>query len=149
MISTCLPARRGGGGGSAPCRQNPTESSIVPFLWGECDLGLVPESTPAAGHGSPSRTESPLVSLPSCSSNNMVVINSVADPDPYLFLDLPDPDPHAFRPPRSGSITTRYGPNSGSFQYQAKIEKKPWLLRYRVLFCESFMSFYLWKMMWR
>ncbi len=43
--------------------------------------------------------------------------NSVPDQDPG-----PDPlDPKPFGPPRSGSVSQRYGSRSGSFHHQAKI----------------------------
>jgi hypothetical protein len=67
-------------------------------------------------------------------------ITSVADPDP--------PDPHVFGPPGSGSISQRYGSESGFrsglFCHHAKTVTKTlisinlWL----------FFTFYLWKMMY-
>jgi hypothetical protein len=41
-----------------------------------------------------------------------------------------------------GSVSTRYG--SGSFYHRPKIVRKPWFL----LFCDFFMTFYLWKIMY-
>jgi hypothetical protein len=35
-----------------------------------------------------------------------------------------DPDPHVFGPPGSGSISQRYGSESGSFYHYAKIVRK-------------------------
>jgi hypothetical protein len=61
---------------------------------------------------------------------------------------IADPDPCVFGPPGSGSgsINQRYGSGSGSFYQQAKIVRK--ILITTVLFCDFFLIFYLWKMMW-
>ncbi len=55
---------------------------------------------------------------------------SVAYPDPNPDPD--PPDPHVFGPPVSGS-----------FYHHAKLVRKTWFL----LFCDFFLTFYLWKMM--
>jgi hypothetical protein len=55
-----------------------------------------------------------------CEVSNLMFSTSVWDPAPN-----PDPDPpdqHVFGPPRSGSISQRYG--SGSFYQQAKKVRK-------------------------
>ncbi len=72
---------------------------------------------------------------------------SVADPDPNPDPDLPDP--HVFGPPGSGSwsISHKYGSGScswsGSFDHEVKIVRKTLIL----LFCDFFLTFYLWKML--
>ncbi len=43
--------------------------------------------------------------------------SSVVDPD----LELDPQDPHVFGPPRSGSISQRYGSGSGSFPFLIKV----------------------------
>jgi hypothetical protein len=54
---------------------------------------------------------------------SIFVSTSFVDPDPNL-----DPsDPYVFGPPRSGSISQRYGYGSGSFYHQTKIVRKPLL----------------------
>jgi hypothetical protein len=37
-----------------------------------------------------------------------------------IFLSVVDPDAYVFGPPRSGSVSQRYGSGSGSFYHQAK-----------------------------
>ncbi len=64
----------------------------------------------------------------------------------YPNPNLNPADPHVFGPPGSGSgsISQRYGSGSGSgsFYHWAKIVRNPWFL----LFCDFFLTFYLWKM---
>jgi hypothetical protein len=43
-------------------------------------------------------------------------------------ISVADPDPHVFGPPGSGSISQRYGSESGSFYHQAKIVRKTMIL---------------------
>jgi hypothetical protein len=62
---------------------------------------------------------------------------SVADPNP-------DPDPPVFGPPGSGSISQRYGSGVGACYHQAKILRKT-LISGFLLFCDFFLTFYLWK----
>jgi hypothetical protein len=54
-------------------------------------------------------------------ASSLLVLSSVADPDPNLHPD--PPDSHVFGPPgsRSGYISQRYGSGSGSFYHEAKI----------------------------
>ncbi len=61
----------------------------------------------------------------------------------YLKIQCcgPAPHPYVFGPTGTGFVSQRYG--SPSFYHQAKIVRKPWFL----LFCDFFMTFYLWKMM--
>ncbi len=63
--------------------------------------------------------------------------SGVADPDPEPS------DPYVFGPP--GSISQGYGSGSGSgsFYHQAKMVRKTLI----PMFCDFFMTFYLWKMM--
>jgi hypothetical protein len=42
-------------------------------------------------------------------SDDVALVGSVADPDPYVF-----------GPPGSGSVSQRYGPGSGSFYHRRK-----------------------------
>ncbi len=58
----------------------------------------------------------------------ITVLNSVADPDLYVF-----------GPPGSGSIRTRY--ESGSLYHHSKIVRKGLIL----LLCDFSITFYLWK----
>ncbi len=46
-------------------------------------------------------------------SDDVALVGSVADPDPYVF-----------GPPGSGSVSQRHGSGSGSFCHQAKIVRK-------------------------
>ncbi len=66
----------------------------------------------------------------------IIVISSVADPDP--------PDPHVFGPPGSGSTSQRYGSGSGSFYHHAQIVRK--ILIPTIFWL--FLTFYLWKTMY-
>jgi hypothetical protein len=44
-----------------------------------------------------------------------------------LQISVGDPAPYVFRPPGSGSISTRYGSGSESFYNQAKIVRKTFI----------------------
>jgi hypothetical protein len=60
----------------------------------------------------------------------LTLVNSVADPDPYVFGPTES---------GSGSIRQRYGSGSGSVYHQAKIVRKA--LIPTVQFCDFFMFF--------